>query len=50
MVVIGALRVKDFSDLMLFLDNSSKSFHLIVLKPGGHSDYELMQCRFFSRL
>ena len=34
---------KDFSDLSLFLDNSSYSFHPIVLKHGGQLDFEMMQ-------
>ena len=34
---------KDFSDLTLLPDNSSYSFHPIVLKHVGQLDYEAMQ-------
>ena len=35
--------LKDFSDLTLFLDIFSYSFHPTGLKHGGELDYEVMQ-------
>ena len=37
----------DLSDLTLFLDNSSYSFHRILLKLGGQLDHEVVQCILF---
>ena len=35
--------LNNFSELTLFLDNSSYSFHLIELKHSGQLEYEYMQ-------
>ena len=37
----------DLSDLTLFLDNSSYSFHPILFKLGGQLDHEMVQCILF---
>ena len=38
---------KDFSDLILFSDNSSYSSHPIGLKHDGQLHYKVMQCMLF---
>ena len=42
-ILVGITLFKDLSDLTVFLDNSSYSFHLIRLKHSGQLDYEVMQ-------